>query len=62
MAKIVTAPTIQTQVSQLVGLPAWGGHLAADMLTIQFGDEITVIQKSGPGKLGQIALHIQSPW
>ena len=53
---------MHTQVSQLVGLRAWGGHLAADMLTIQFGEEQTVIQRSGPNKLGQFALHIQSPW
>jgi hypothetical protein len=41
---------------------AWGGHLAADMLTIQFGEKRTVTRKEGPRTVGQMALHVQSPW
>jgi hypothetical protein len=59
---IVTDSTLQDQIGSLVGLHAWGGQLAADMLTIQFGEERTVTRKNGPRSVGQMALHIQSPW
>lgn len=59
---MATAPTIQTQLGQLEGLAAWGGYLAADMLTIQFGKERTVDLRRGPTDVGQFALHIQNPW
>ncbi len=62
MVKIVTDTTLHAQLGKLVGLQAWGGGLAADMLTIQFGEERTVTRKKGPRTVGQMALHIQSPW
>jgi hypothetical protein len=62
MVKIVTNTTLNAQLGKLVGLQAWGGCLAADMLTIQFGEERTVTRKDGPRTVGQMALHIQSPW
>ena len=62
MVKIVTDTTLQAQLGKLVGLHAWGGCLAVDMLTIQFGEEKTVTRKDGIRTVGQMALHIQSPW
>jgi hypothetical protein len=53
---------LEQALARLVGRQMWGAHLAADMLTLQFGTRRLVSSRKGPREVGEYALHLQIPW
>lgn len=54
---------METALSRLVGLRMWAAHRAADMLTLQFGEQCATVTLYGDRRMvGTYALHLQCPW
>jgi hypothetical protein len=54
--------TIEEELRKLEGKLFWFVTRAADMLSIQIGDQHTVTNRHGSRTLGTFALHIDCPW